>query len=921
MKFKRLFLIGIFLLAVLLVGAVSADDNVTADDSSNTESAIEADVEGNFNDLNNLLENAEEKTEIRLDKNYSYDKNNDSAFKNGLTFEKTLTLNGNGHTISGSGKTIFSKGDNVVMKNIIFKKTRIDSTGSNFKLINCTFIDCSFKKDGGAVYSHSSLYVYSSNFIGCSARDGGAIYSYSKCKIYFSNFSNCSANGDGGAIYKSSSGDMNIRECTFTNSSASYGGAIYKYWTSCSVLNSRFVNSSASYKGGAIYSRYDCNIDGCSFENSSAEYGDAIQFEGEFTLANSSFVNGAWNVDTDRERKIFNVSVDDPTLDTRIFDNIKNNDRISLSEDHKVFSPIRIKASNVLIDGCGHSFTGGQIFYITGKNVTVANCVFENCSNERIYGGAICSEGKCRLVNCSFKDCNAYVGGAVWCEGECDFIGCSFTDCSASSGGAVCCVCDNPNVVNCSFRNSDSEYDNGAIYFGNKFTLINTSFESGAWYSTHEGYFSNVYVNHVLYDVSAFTNLKSGSVLKLKRGYNFLSPVSITAKNVVIDAKGHTITSNGCGAFIINARNVTLKNFNFVDCDSEEGGAVRSNAFNTKILDCTFEGCYGSAVYLKGNSSRVTGCTFRNCDGEGGAIRSSGNDLRVTDSRFISCRSSHASFYTEGFGGAILASGLKTQIKNCYFKQCTSDYSGGAIYFGLGDSSLYNCTFKGCSADYGGAITSRGDSCRIAKSSFTDCRAEYGGAIFSENDAFDLVKCKFKKCSANKIRFWDSEVYYGSYFQAKVNYPEGTVAKGVYVTFKINGKYYKEVKTDKKGYAKVKITKAPGDYTVSIRALGETASDTLTVTSILDLEKVPVKRSAKKLVLKATLKKGKKAIVGKKVTFKFNGKTYSAKTDKKGVAKITVKKSALKKLKAGKKVKYQATYGNCVVKYSVKIEK
>ena len=46
----------------------------------------------------------------------------------------------------------------------------------------------------------------------------------------------------------------------------------------------------------------------------------------------------------------------------------------------------------------------------------------------------------------------------------------------------------------------------------------------------------------------------------------------------------------------------------------------------------------------------------------------------------------------------------------------------------------------------------------------------------------------------------------------------------------------------------------------------------------------------------------------KKITFKFNGKTYNAKTNKKGVAKVTIKSSVLKKLKVGKSVVYNASY-------------
>ena len=89
----------------------------------------------------------------------------------------------------------------------------------------------------------------------------------------------------------------------------------------------------------------------------------------------------------------------------------------------------------------------------------------------------------------------------------------------------------------------------------------------------------------------------------------------------------------------------------------------------------------------------------------------------------------------------------------------------------------------------------------------------------------------------------------------------------------------------------------------------------------LSLNKVKVKKSAKKLVLKALLKINFATKEGVKITFKFNGKKYTAKTNKKGVAKVTIKKSVLKKLKVGKKVTYQATYSGETVKYNIKVKK
>ena len=89
----------------------------------------------------------------------------------------------------------------------------------------------------------------------------------------------------------------------------------------------------------------------------------------------------------------------------------------------------------------------------------------------------------------------------------------------------------------------------------------------------------------------------------------------------------------------------------------------------------------------------------------------------------------------------------------------------------------------------------------------------------------------------------------------------------------------------------------------------------------LTLKKVKIRKSAKKLILRATLKINGKAVKGKKITFKFKGKTYRGKTNKKGVAKVTIKKKVLKKLKVGKKVIYTAKYSTKKVKRTVKVKK
>ena len=153
---------------------------------------------------------------------------------------------------------------------------------------------------------------------------------------------------------------------------------------------------------------------------------------------------------------------------------------------------------------------------------------------------------------------------------------------------------------------------------------------------------------------------------------------------------------------------------------------------------------------------------------------------------------------------------------------------------------------------------------------------------------------------------------------------DGKVATGAEVIFKISGKQVAKVKTNDNGVASYVVTKNPGKYKIQATALGKSVTKTLTVKHIVTLKTVTLKKSAKKLTLQASLAKvNGKYLKKKTIIFKINGKKVAtAKTNSKGVAKITIKNpNVVKKLKVGKKVTYQATYLKDTVKKTAKIKK
>lgn len=119
------------------------------------------------------------------------------------------------------------------------------------------------------------------------------------------------------------------------------------------------------------------------------------------------------------------------------------------------------------------------------------------------------------------------------------------------------------------------------------------------------------------------------------------------------------------------------------------------------------------------------------------------------------------------------------------------------------------------------------------------------------------------------------------------------------VTFTVNGKTY-TANTNANGVATVKLSLTTAKaYAVTIKYAGEDKYGAISVSSKVTVNKVAVKATVPKKTFKRTAKTKKvtftlktsagKAIKAKKITFKVNGKTYTAKTNAKGVATVKIK--------------------------------
>ncbi|WP_458453163.1 Ig-like domain repeat protein [Methanobrevibacter sp.] len=185
--------------------------------------------------------------------------------------------------------------------------------------------------------------------------------------------------------------------------------------------------------------------------------------------------------------------------------------------------------------------------------------------------------------------------------------------------------------------------------------------------------------------------------------------------------------------------------------------------------------------------------------------------------------------------------------------------------------------------------------------------------------------------TTSKIKGSDYTAYLGAANKFTVLLTVGGMPiEGRTVTFKVNGKTITK-KTHANGKATLNIKNlAKGTYKITYSYDGESNIKSSSSTSKITVKTgVPIKISKYAAKIYRNKKSGKfkvkivdvrgKALANKKVTFKFNKKTYTKRTDKNGIATVTIK------LKTGSyKVKVSCaktkTYNKATKTYKIKVK-
>ena len=194
-----------------------------------------------------------------------------------------------------------------------------------------------------------------------------------------------------------------------------------------------------------------------------------------------------------------------------------------------------------------------------------------------------------------------------------------------------------------------------------------------------------------------------------------------------------------------------------------------------------------------------------------------------------------------------------------------------------------------------------------------------------------VVKTKIT-CSNVKTKTVDVVVdgKTGKYFKGVLKDVLGNVLANKEILISYNGKTYKKT-TDKNGAFKFQLNiKKAGSYSISAYYLGDNiykasyAAAKITVTKQtpkITAKKATYKVKTKKKLIKATFKSAKNhPVKGKLIKFTVKGKTYSAKTNKKGIASVNIKLAKKGTYKVAVKFAGDTTYNKVTKKITLKIK-
>lgn len=563
-----------------------------------------------------------------------------------------------------------------------------------------------------------------------------------------------------------------------------------------------------------------------------------------------------------------------------------------------------IRSPNVLIKNIRFVNSYGMSVSINAGDVTIDNCIFENSINGELGSALSCFGDNAKILNTEFLNNIA-----------------NKSSCHHTDGPAIYLIANNAVIDNCTFINNtgynyETASSGGAIWLKGSNNSISNS----------------IFINNSAISKFAWT-LHGEEQTFLADGLG--GAIHWVGNNGMIDNCSfiNCIAHTYGGAIYLKAvNNFSINNSKFINNYAVgDGGAIYlgQNVFNMEISNCEFE--ENVALGLRG--------VLMQNDAYGGAIFASQfvENMSVFNSSFLK-NYGDASIYYLGSNLQVSASILERPeliienetlerflkaIKDSTLEECNLEinnftlYSASgtlfeAIVFGDGSIDNNNWGFNISNPDEFIQLKLIKSNGQYISPTFwinmiikeSDSQGN-GSAVPNATITRNKTVLVSKDMTTTTVYNKDGKI--GKYFTFRLTDSNSKALANKRIIINFNGKDYYRT-TDKNGYVKLQINLAKkGNYAIVACFLGDNDYEASFKSCKIKVNpvKAKLKVSNKKFKLKAKKKtltakflspKGK-AIKGKKISFRINGKTYTAKTNSKGIATVKVKLNKRKSYK------------------------
>ena len=614
------------------------------------------------------------------------------------------------------------------------------------------------------------------------------------------------------------------------------------------------------------------------------------------------------------------------------------------------------------------NYNGGSIY----KGIAI-NCRFINNSGS-YNGGAVTSAS---VINCSFLNCSSKdFGGAISCyeDENLTFYNNTFVNCTSTRGGAIYIqersgsIYDGYlkyiHIVKCNFINCFAEMATGAIYakyessgnWGNKLNISDCNFVNCFSVNGSCGviYWSGIFglINNCNFTY-CYANTSAGAII-----FNELSCCNLSNSNFI-----NCSADEKAGAIIAkqNSNGYIIKNCNFINCSAEngDGGVLYWIGDSVQLNNCSFINNYAKnagVIYFEDISkyNNMNNCRFFNNTAYniGAAIFNCGNNLTIANCNFknnkllgdrdpdnvnyINCSGAYEndlSISTNAKSGVVINSSFNRFFTELIVTNITTTYNAAnyliATLRDINSNELYNMSLT---------VTINGKTTTL----FTNLDGQIKFSVknlpsgtynvvvgFAGTDFYDDISST-AKVVINKASTKLTVPSVATVYQVSKNLivtlkdSKGNILSNKKVTVKV-GTVSKTLTTNSKGQVSVAIASLiPKTYTATINFAGDSNYLKSSASAKVTVKKATPKLTAKAKTFKRTVKTKKYTITLKnnkgkvmkntKVTLTVNKKTYSVKTNSKGIA--TFKITNLKK-----KGKFTAVVKYAGSKYYNKVTK